>query len=254
MKEPQKLARTKSSATDRPAAISAPAFESPGKTSGAGHRLADLSVLPPLQAKLEVGAANDHYEQEADSVAAQVVQRVASDEEEELQMKPADTVQRVASDEEEELQMKPAITSIQRVASDEEEELQMKPDSTVQRAGIEDEELQMKPGADNGANGFTAPTHVEQSIASKRGGGAALPDTTRSQMESGFGVDFSGVRIHADDKSHQLNQAIGARAFTTGQDVFFSQGQFKPDSRSGQELLAHELTHVVQQGGAQRKR
>nr|MCM0593799.1 DUF4157 domain-containing protein [Gloeotrichia echinulata DEX184] len=64
-----------------------------------------------------------------------------------------------------------------------------------------------------------------------------------------FGADFSGVKVHTDGQSDQLNRSIQARAFTTGQDVFFRQGEYNPGSRGGQELIAHELTHVVQQNG-----
>ena len=64
------------------------------------------------------------------------------------------------------------------------------------------------------------------------------------------------MRVHSNPQSHQLSQAIQAKAFTTGQDVFFNRGQYQPSSHQGQELIAHELTHVVQQKGAavQRKR
>jgi len=68
-------------------------------------------------------------------------------------------------------------------------------------------------------------------------------------MESAFGTDFSGVRVHTDAEADALNQAVNAVAFTTGQDVFFRQGAYNPSHSSGRELLAHELTHVVQQGG-----
>jgi hypothetical protein len=73
-------------------------------------------------------------------------------------------------------------------------------------------------------------------------------------MESAFGTDFGGVRVHTDSSADSLNQALSARAFTTGQDIFFRQGEYSPGSSSGKELLAHELTHVVQQtGGIQAK-
>ena len=71
----------------------------------------------------------------------------------------------------------------------------------------------------------------------------------RSSMEQAFGADFSGVRVHTDSRSDGLNQSIQARAFTTGQDIIFRQGEYQPGNRGGQELLAHELTHVVQQNG-----
>ncbi|MEH2453218.1 eCIS core domain-containing protein [Nostoc sp.] len=71
----------------------------------------------------------------------------------------------------------------------------------------------------------------------------------REPMEQGFGADFSRVKVHTDTQADQLNRSIQAKAFTTEQDVFFRQGAYEPGSRGGQELIAHELTHVVQQNG-----
>jgi hypothetical protein len=69
-------------------------------------------------------------------------------------------------------------------------------------------------------------------------------------MEPVFGADFSQVRVHTDTQANTLNRTLSARAFTTGRDIFFRQGEYRPGSSTGQELIAHELTHVVQQGGA----
>jgi hypothetical protein len=69
-------------------------------------------------------------------------------------------------------------------------------------------------------------------------------------MGQAMGADFSGVTIHTDSQSDQLNRSIQAKAFTTGQDIFFRQGAYQPGGRDGQELIAHELTHVVQQNGS----
>ena len=88
---------------------------------------------------------------------------------------------------------------------------------------------------------------VEEMIQSERGGGQPLDKVVRSQMESSFGTDFSGVRVHTNPKADALNQSLNARAFTTGQDIFFGQGNYNPGSSGGRELIAHELTHVVQQ-------
>jgi hypothetical protein len=90
---------------------------------------------------------------------------------------------------------------------------------------------------------------IERSIDQARGGGHGMDHGTRSRMESAFGADFSGVRIHTDGRADGLSQSLSARAFTTGSDVFFRQGEYNPGSSSGRELLAHELTHVVQQNG-----
>ena len=94
--------------------------------------------------------------------------------------------------------------------------------------------------------GEAAPA-VEEAIQQARGGGQALDSGVRAQMEAAFGADFGGVRAHADAGADMLNRALSARAFTVGQDIFFKQGEYSPASRHGRELLAHELTHVVQQ-------
>ncbi|MFZ0771172.1 MAG: DUF4157 domain-containing protein [Candidatus Sulfotelmatobacter sp.] len=106
---------------------------------------------------------------------------------------------------------------------------------------------------ENAEHSEVAPT-VEQSIQQERGGGQNLDHGVRHQMESSFGADFSGVRVHTDQQSDSLNRSLSARAFTTGQDIFFRQGAYQPGSSAGRELLAHELTHVVQQGGDQVRR
>jgi hypothetical protein len=90
---------------------------------------------------------------------------------------------------------------------------------------------------------------VERSIDQARGGGQGMDHGTRTGMESAFGADFSSVRVHTDSRADGLSQSISARAFATGRDVFFRQGEYNPGTSAGRELLAHELTHVVQQNG-----
>src|SRR5829696_4484536 len=77
--------------------------------------------------------------------------------------------------------------------------------------------------------------------------GQSLDSATRAFFEPRFGHDFSHVRIHTDAKAAESAAAVGARAYTVGRDIVFGAGLFSPNSRSGQELLAHELTHVAQQ-------
>lgn len=89
----------------------------------------------------------------------------------------------------------------------------------------------------------------EKNLNQARRGGSPLAPKVQGKMESAMGADFSRVKIHTDSQADNLSQSIQAKAFTTGQDVFFKQGEYDPGSRSGQELLAHELTHVVQQSG-----
>jgi hypothetical protein len=97
--------------------------------------------------------------------------------------------------------------------------------------------------------GFQVEPNVEQRIT-HAGGGQPLPETVRQSLEPRFGADFSGVRVHADATADQLNHSLQAQAFTTGQNIFFRRGAYAPGSQSGQRLLTHELTHVVQQTGA----
>jgi hypothetical protein len=92
---------------------------------------------------------------------------------------------------------------------------------------------------------------TENSIASLSTRGNSLPPPVRSFMESRFNADFSAVRIHTDAHAHELARSVQATAFTVGNDVVFGAGHYAPDSESGKRLLAHELTHVVQQVGVQ---
>ncbi|WP_218081051.1 eCIS core domain-containing protein [Anthocerotibacter panamensis] len=202
--------------------------------------------MSPVQAKLTIGQPGDQYDslradslrgeamgiEEADRVAAQVIRQIHAP----ISAPPTQgqAVQR-QEEPEEELQAKPEITALQHEAMPE-EDLQAKP--TLQRREASGE----------------ASTDLESAINSARGGGQPLAAGLQQAMGQAMGADFSGVKVHTDAQSDQLNQSIQARAFTTGQDVFFRQGEYDPGSRGGQELIAHELTHVVQQnGGAVRK-
>lgn len=80
--------------------------------------------------------------------------------------------------------------------------------------------------------------------------GSPLPSPTRRQLEHSMGADFRNVRIHTGQQSHEASAAIGARAFTTGRHIHFAQGQYNPNTTTGRHLLAHELTHTIQQGAS----
>jgi hypothetical protein len=216
------------------------------------------SVSSFIQAKMQLDTPGDKYEVEADQVAATTVasiqrqdsigetptvqeegavQRISriqrAGEEDELQAK---MLQREGD--EDELQMKP----LQREGD--EDELQMKP---LQRAGEEDE-LQAKSADPYG--GQVVSDGIESQINAQRGGGTSLDPQTQSQFSGAMGYDMSGVRVHTDSAADTLSRSIGAKAFTTGSDVFFSSGAYNPVTTEGQHLLGHELTHVVQQGSA----
>lgn len=98
--------------------------------------------------------------------------------------------------------------------------------------------------------GLATTDDTASAIDAARGGGIQMSEGVRSRFESFFGSDLSGVRVHADEGSDRLCRSIEAEAFTAGRDVFFTRGSFAPGSAKGDHLLAHELTHVVQQGQA----
>ncbi|MGD1873306.1 MAG: alpha/beta fold hydrolase [Mastigocoleus sp.] len=173
-----------------------------------------------IQPKLTIGEPGDKYEQEADRVASEVVQKLHSPE----PPKPP----KIQSPEDNQVQTKPIYPRIQRVSS------------VVQR------QLNL--------DGGTLNNEFESSLNKSKSGGQPLQPQLRMKMENVMGNDFSGVKVHTDSKSDQLNRSVQARAFTTGKDIFFKKGEYEPQSKSGQELIAHELTHVVQQGGSQVQR
>ncbi|MEL7531124.1 MAG: DUF4157 domain-containing protein, partial [Bacteroidota bacterium] len=94
---------------------------------------------------------------------------------------------------------------------------------------------------------------IEAKIAALKGKGIEIAPKVKAELEASLGVDFSKVRIHIGPEAEALCAAMGAQAFTHGRDVFFAKGKYQPDSSQGQKLLAHELTHVVQQGHASPK-
>lgn len=229
-----------------------------------------------VQAKLRIGKADDPYERQADSVAEKVV---ANNEKQASYDQPnanfftganSATIQRkpfvtgkstiaksitpgitLQAQNEEETQ-----TKLQRAQEEEAQtKVQLMPFEDVQKA--EDEEAQTKvqlmPFEDVQAKMATPEmpkVDIAQKVQSKKGSGNAMPEETQTAMESGFGADFSGVNIHTDSESAGMNKDLGAKAFTSGNDIFFNEGQFKPETKEGQTLLAHELTHTIQQGAS----
>jgi Domain of unknown function (DUF4157) len=171
----------------------------------------NLSIIQP---KLLVNTPNDVYEQEADAVADRVM-RIPL-----ISSKAQGTQGMLAS-------------SVQRKCAHCEEEKKKMP---VMRK------------AESGGGFETSPAFASQ-LSNTRGGGQAMPSETRGFMESRFGRDFSQVRVHTDGQAADMNRDIQAKAFTHGSDIYFNRGQFAPHTEGGRRLLAHELTHVIQQRG-----
>ena len=219
-----------------------------------GNRAVQRLMMPdgtPIQTKMTVTASNDAYEAEADAVAEQVVQKMH-----------ASQVQRETEGnegEEEELMAKRMVQRETEGGEAEEEELMAK--RMVQREtesgeGEEEEVMakRIQRSAGDMMGSFDVGQDFEKQLSTARGGGKSLDSSLQAKMGDAMGADFSGVRIHEDSASDSLNSSIQARAFTTGSDIFFKQGEYNPSSTEGQKLLAHELTHTVQQGAVSAKR
>lgn len=161
-----------------------------------------------FQPKLTIGPVDDPYEHEADAVA--------------------DNVMRMSDHDEDKVQPKITSTGIQRMCAECEEE-----EKQLQKKGN---------GKCSGTN--EVPSIVNDVINSS---GRSLDPGTKSQMENRFGYDFSGVKIHTDSLAAKSAQSINALAYTSGSSIVFNEGQYSPGTENGQRLLAHELTHVVQQ-------
>lgn len=239
-----------------------------------------------VQPKLAIGAPGDSLEQEADAVADRVVQRMESggiggDSPPAVQAKCTacreedETLRRQADGESED--------KILRAKAEGTQEGRQLIAHVVQQSSIDrdsvgqsNEKRGLSPiSPDRQRHGLRRKINPAQSALqreaerdsempqsapleqrlSSSGSGQSLAPSVQRNMEGAFGVDFSAVRIHTGENAQQLNRDLNARAFTHGTDIHFNSGEYQPSSPAGQHLLAHELTHVVQQsGGLQRQR
>lgn len=169
-----------------------------------------------LQARLKISTPGDLYEQEADRVAEQVMRMSAQPaHQESIQAAPARSLQR-------------------KCAACEEDEAHL-------------QKKELHAGA---SSAHVASQEMPDILRSTLQGSAGRPldSATREFMESRFDYDFSGVRIHSGAQAGAAARSVNAQAFTVGHDVVFGAAQFSPQTYEGKKLLAHELTHVVQQG------
>jgi len=252
----------------------------------AGNRVvARLHAGGYLQAKLTIGAPGDVYEEEADRVASHVMRQIGpgigaplsagaagvpiqrqpiEEEEELLQMRrgdPIPTLQRQPLEEEEEL-LQPrrgeAIPTLQRqVEPEEEEEELLQPRRASPIPTVFPEAKAVLPLRSTSEPALTAAPEpstpavtpdVESRLATGRGGGQVLDRGLRAELEGAFGYDFGGVRIHTGTPADELSGRLSAEAFTNDRDIYFRAGRYQPGTETGRFLLAHELTHVIQQG------
>ena len=232
---------------------------------------------PKVQTKLKTGKPGDKYEVEADQMADQVVNKANTADviqsmgiDEGVQQKPlaskitplgkdletkdAASLQKMEEEEsvqtmeEEEVQTMEEEESVQ--AMEEEEVQAMEEEESVQ--AMEEEEVQTMEEEEalqsKGSTVSSVPTPVESKLR-KGSGGQKMDSFTRAEMESGFGADFSQVNIHTDAEAEHMSKSLGAQAFTNGHDIYFNKGKYNPNTKQGKHLLAHELTHTIQQKG-----
>ena len=233
-----------------------------------------------IQAKLRVGAPNDRYEMEADHIADLVMSfpheprdapitathgpilqpcscggtcpKCASHED-----GPSSLVQRfaVSASAPESIQRESTETCSPKdeAATPEEAQEHQQEEEQEQELAPPGEEKDKPPEVPVQPKRYspvtTLPDDVEDRLNATRSEGEPLPLPTRRLMENRFGYDFSHVRVHMGGSAQRLNHDLNALAFTTGNHIYFAPGQFQPGTRTGQHLLAHELTHVVQQAG-----
>ena len=237
-----------------------------------------------VQAKLNIGKPHDKYEVEADRTADKIITKKQNTSQDSF-FSPSPFVQKkLAKDlqkQEEinqEIQQKPLVDSISPVVQLEKEDklqnkldnpkkeesktseiftapkslIQNKPEEEVQQKT--EEETQAKEDEQKvqmSASGDATPSdNLESKLNNSKGGGSSLPKSTKSEMESGFGADFSKVKIHNDSNAVQMNKQLGSQAFVNGNNIYFNEGKYNPNSQTGKHLLAHELTHTVQQGAS----
>jgi hypothetical protein len=173
------------------------------------------------QAKLSIGQANDRFEQEADRVADQVMRMPVS----------ARSLSMYRDNSE--------FPLVQRMCPECEEEVRRQPEE-------DEEEMLQASAAPGGLN--PVRSDLAQTIQCLRGG-RPLAAAERNFFEHRFGHDFSNVRVHSDHQAAKAASAVNAKAFTLGRNLVFGAGMYAPHTKSGKRLLAHELTHVIQQSG-----
>jgi len=183
-----------------------------------------LIDIPNIQTKLTVNQPGDRYEQEADQMAEQVMRMP------ELTFSRSEELQGQSLKVEEKDKETTQIKKLHRKPIEHDEE--------------EEEILQAKEAPGHAPN---VTPKLQSRINSIRGGGQLLPEPTRTFFEKRLGHDFSQVRIHTDSYAGETARAVNAQAFTLGHDIVFGAGRYAPETTAGKSLLAHELTHVVQQ-------
>lgn len=138
------------------------------------------------------------------------------------------------------------ITPQPQIQKKEAEDIQAKEEEEIQ-AKEGEKKLQMNATSDVAQSDISS---LESKLNGSKSGGIPLSGNIKNEMESGFGADFSNIRIHNNSDAVQMNQQLGSQAFATGNNIYFNEGRYNPNSQGGKHLLAHELTHTIQQGAS----
>ena len=223
------------------------------------ERMADtvMNKPEPQNSKIEGGPVQTR---QVYSTSEEEIHRQSEEQEEEeepVQLSNQTDAERYLQRQEQEEEEEPVQLShqtdteqyLQRQEQEEEEEPiqlshQTDTEQYLQRQEQEEEELVQTKAPDTSPD--TGPD-LQNQLTLSRGGGSPLPEQTSAFMESGFGTDFSDVKVHNDNQASEISKAVNAQAFTSGNDIYFGAGRYSPGTTSGDKLLAHELTHVVQQ-------
>ncbi len=216
--------------------------------------------------KLIMGKPGDRFEQEADRAADHVVNGGRHGSNDVTAVRRKAKIQRQAEEKEEPVEAQAEEKKEEPVKAQAEEkkeepveaQAEEKKEEPVEAKGEEEEETRAKPAIQLQAaetqtkvqaNPGSRPLNPNFAarLRQRQGKGRPLPDKIRAEMESSLDADFSAVRIHTDEEAAELSKMLKAQAFTRGNDIFFNQGKFDPETRAGKHLLAHELTHTKQQ-------
>jgi hypothetical protein len=166
-------------------------------------------------------------------------------------MAPKDEEPKMVSRKEAEREKEPAVQKMSE--GDKKEEDKTKVNKKEEHGKQDKDEPVMKKESVGGTHA-AHKVSIEERIKQSKGKGQTLPDDVRAFLEAQLGADFGEVVIHTDNEAVAMNKELNARAFTSGFDIFFNAGQYQPGTAAGQKLLAHELTHVIQQTGVSKKK
>jgi hypothetical protein len=252
----QKKGEDKDKETDKNAAGPAAALPMAGP-KGTAPDMAHKDKTPANK-DATGGNAKHGKDQAADRPAASQAPTPATDHKDKAhdpkssagQATPKDEEPKKVSRKEAESEKEPAVQKMSD--GDKKEEDKTKVNKKEEAGKQEKDEPVMKK--ESGGAHAAHKVSLEERIKQSKGKGQTLPDDVRAFLESQLGADFSEVVIHTDGESVAMNKELNSLAFTNGFDIFFNAGQYKPGTAAGQKLLAHELTHVIQQTGVSKKK